>query len=61
MWASLKYYLRKYTKPTNKEELIQGIKDFWKTVTPAMCKRYVDHVKKVVPAVVACGGGPTGC
>ena len=54
MWANLNHYLRKYTKPTNKEELIQGIKDFWKTVTPAMCK-YVDHVKKVVPAVVACG------
>ena len=51
MWANLKHYLRKYTKPTNKEELIQGIKDFWKTVTPAMCKRYVDHVKKVVPVV----------
>ena len=44
LWANLEHHLRKHTKPANKEELVQGIKDFWKTVTPAMCKRYVDHV-----------------
>ena len=60
LWANLKHHLRKYAKPANKEELVQGIKDFWKTVTPAMCKRYVDHVRKVVPAVIASHGGPTG-
>ena len=58
LWANLEHHLRKHTKPTNKEELVQGIKDFWKTVTPAMCKRNVDHVRKVVPAVVASDGGP---
>ncbi|CAB4007133.1 Transposable element Tcb2 transposase [Paramuricea clavata] len=59
-WANLKHHLRKFTKPTNKEELVQGIQEYWKTVTPAMCQRYVNHVRKVVPAVIACGGGPTG-
>ena len=57
LWANLKHYLRKTTKPTNKDELVNGIQEYWKTVTPEMCKQYVDHVRKVVPAVVACGGG----
>lgn len=39
---------------------MQGIQEYWKTVTPAMCQRYVNHVQKVVAAVIACGGGPTG-
>ncbi|XP_028407173.1 uncharacterized protein LOC114529560 [Dendronephthya gigantea] len=60
LWANLKHYLRKITKPTNNEELVKGIQEYWKTVTPEMCRRYVDHVRKVVPDVVACGGGPTG-
>ena len=59
-WANLKHHLHKFTKPTNKEELVQGIQEYWKTVTPAMCQRYVNHVQKVVAAVIACGGGPTG-
>lgn len=29
LWAALKHHLRKYVKPTNKEELVEGIKDFW--------------------------------
>ena len=30
LWAALKHHLRKYVKPTNKEEyMVEGIKDFW--------------------------------
>jgi len=26
-----------------------GIKLFWKTLTPEVCKKYIDHIHKVIP------------
>ena len=49
MWAELKNYIRKTVKPSKKEELIKGIKDFWQTVSVAKCNKYVDHIFKVLP------------
>ena len=45
----LKEYMRREVKPKNKEELIRGIKAFWKTVTPSVCAKYIGHFKKVIP------------
>jgi len=48
-------------KPRNKQELVDGIKKFWrKKVTPKKCGKYIDHVlHKAIPAVVEAQGTAT--
>jgi len=60
VWAAMKYHIRRRVKPTNKDELTQGIREFWSTVTPAMCTRYIDHILKDAELIVANDGGPAG-
>ena len=48
MWHELKEFLRREVKPHSKQELIDGIQQFWATVTVAKCK-YINHLKKVIP------------
>jgi len=60
VWAAMKFYIRRRVKPTKKEELVQGIRDFWATVTPSMCTRYIDHILKESELFVANDGGPAG-
>ena len=49
IWHALKDYLRNDYKPKNLSELKSGIKEFWATLTPSICKKYVSHLKKVIP------------
>ena len=51
-WTSLKYYLQHSYKPHNLETLDAGIRAFWKTVTPDVCRKYIGHIQKVMPKVV---------
>ena len=60
VWGSMKEFLRNTYKPKNLDDLKKGIKEFWKTMTPAVCTRYIDHLKKVMPAVVTKEGAPSG-
>ncbi len=60
IWHSLKDYLRIHYKPKNLSELKAGIKAFWATVTPEMCRKFIGHLKKVIPKVIEVKGGPTG-
>ena len=60
VWGSLKYYLRHQYKPNNLEELIDGIRRFWSTMTPAVCRKYIDHLHKVMPEVVQREGAASG-
>ena len=60
MWHELKEYLRREVKPQTKATLVDGIKEFWKTVDTAKCRRYIRHLRKVVPRVIEEKGGPTG-
>ena len=53
LWHELKSHLRRFVKPRTKEELIDGIHQFRQTVSTAKCKKYIDDLKKVVPAVIA--------
>lgn len=39
MWHQLKEHIRREVKPKTKEELVQGIQAFWKTVDTALCVR----------------------
>ena len=56
----MKTYLCNEVRPHNMAELKAGIKAFWKTLTPAVCTKYIGHLKKVVPKVIQENGGPSG-
>ena len=60
VWGSLKRFLRDKHKPYNMATLIEGIKLFWKTLTPTQCTRYINHIQKVIPKVIEESGGPSG-
>ncbi len=52
--------IRREVKPTKKEELVNGIKAFWKTVDVRKCCKYIGHLKKVIPKVIELKGEATG-
>ena len=60
LWHELKCFLRCVVKPSNKEELVRGIKQFWNGVTPAKCAKYISHLQKVIPAVISREGRASG-
>ena len=61
LWHEFKHFLPRRVKPTNKEQLVGGIKLFWETrVTPESCKKYINHIQKVIPAVMENQGRATG-
>ena len=54
VWSHLKLYLTYEAKPQNKQELVDGIKEFWRTkLTLAQCRRYINHIHKVIPIIIA--------
>uniref|UniRef100_A0A1I7X5A9 DDE_3 domain-containing protein n=1 Tax=Heterorhabditis bacteriophora TaxID=37862 RepID=A0A1I7X5A9_HETBA len=61
VWHQLKHYLRSEYKPTTKEELMDGIRHFWKTfMTVDQCRRYVGHIQKVMKIVQSVNGDHSG-
>ena len=60
IWGMMKTFSRDKYKPKNLAELKAGIKVFWKTLTPAICTRYINHLHKVIPDVIKEEGGPSG-
>ena len=42
VWHELKEFIRRDVKPRSKEELVEGIQSFWKTVDSAKCTRQVN-------------------
>lgn len=60
LWHELKEYMRREVKPKTKQELIDGIHMFWNTVTVAKCRKYIGHLRKVIPKVLEVGGAATG-
>ena len=60
LWHELKEFIRREVKPHKKEELIQGILSFWDTVTVNKCRKYIGHLKKVIPRVIELNGDATG-
>lgn len=59
LWHELKEYLRRVIKPKTKDELISGIMKFWDTVDMEKTRKYIGHLRKVVPKVIEMNGGPT--
>ena len=60
LWHEMKEHLRREVKPHTKQELVQGIHQFWETVDIEKCTRYIRHLRKVYPRVIEEQGGPTG-
>ena len=60
IWHALKYLLHIEYKPKNLSELKSGNKQYWATLTPCICKKYVSHLKKEIPKVIEVQGLPSG-
>ena len=56
----LKEFIRREVKPKTKDQLIQGIAQFWRTVNIEKCLKYIGHLKKVLPKVIELEGAVTG-
>ena len=53
LWHKMKeLYLRREVKPRTKQQLINGTQAFWGTVDVAKCKKYIRHLRKVIPRVI---------
>ena len=60
LWHELKEFIRREVKPMNKSDLILGILRFWDTVDCQKCCKYINHLRKVIPRVIALRGAATG-
>ena len=48
----MKEFTRNEYKPKGLEDLKCAIKVFWKTLNPAVCTKYIDHIQTLIPAVI---------
>ena len=56
MWADIKSFeASRFCR--NLEEVKDAIFEYKKTLTPEKCARYISHLKKVIPVVIAKNGG----
>ena len=53
-------FLRREVKPQTKDELINGILQYWSTVTAAKCQKYISDLNKVIPEIIRVQGEATG-
>ena len=59
LWHEMKVFcIKKRCK--NKAQLESAIHEFWRTVNHAKCNKYINHIFKVMPAVVAANGDVSG-
>lgn len=60
LWHELKEFIRREIKPTSKDQLVDGIVQFWGSVSGEKCRKYIRHLDKVLPRVIELGGAATG-
>ena len=57
---ALQEYLRREVKLTTKDQLVNGISQFWATVSVTKCRKYIQHLQKVIPKIIEVNGEATG-
>ena len=61
VWHDLKKHLCEVVKPNNKQELIDGIENFWiEKVTIDYCNSKINHLNRVLKQIIVLNGKPTG-
>ncbi len=56
VWADMKAFVAsRFCR--NLDEVKDSIFDYKKTLTPEKCERFINHLKKVIPVVIAKNGG----
>ena len=68
MWHELKEFIRREVKLKTKYELVEGIKQFWGSVSGEKCRKYANiyifeyirHLHEVLPHIIKVGGVATG-
>ena len=60
LWHEMKEHLRREVKPQTKQQLMDGIYAFWRTVDVAKCAKYIRHLRRVLPRVIELNGAATG-
>jgi len=58
--GSMKRYLCSHYKPKDLEDLKNGIRCFWRKLTPQVCKSYIAHIQKVMVKVIEVNSEPSG-
>jgi len=58
--AFLQEFIRREVKPKTKAQLVDGILEFWRSVTVSKCQRYICHLRRVIPKIVEVNGDATG-
>ena len=54
VWSHMKQFLTYTVRPRKKQELVDGIKLFWhQKLTIPQCRKYINHIWKVIPVLVA--------
>ena len=59
VWGSLKIFLCDRYKPHDHASLICGIKTFWRSLTPPVCKKYIHHIHHAIPKIIEENGDNT--
>lgn len=39
---------------------MDGIMEFWRSLTPEICKKYIGHLQKAIPKVIEVDGAASG-
>ena len=60
LWHEIKERLCNDVKPRTKDELIAGIQEIWRSITPEKCRKYISHLEKVLPKVIEREGKASG-
>ena len=60
LWWSLKQFLHTTHKAKILDELKEGVLKFWQSLTPDVCRKYINHLQKVIAKVIAFKGNPSG-
>ena len=59
VWGVMKTHLRAKVKPKDLQELEAGIREFWKTLKPDVCSKFIGHLSQVIPIVAEKNGEPS--